>query len=143
MKQYSNDVADHNEVIAWRDTAVADGWVIEKVYDSEPMESYCRVKKDGFTAQIEARVTEDMKQWFKHHTCKWAYCSCISIWGADGLCIETPMPYSFDAITKGLQTCSECGKTGIPTQRVGFANRVCEACAPALRAKIETPGWCD
>jgi hypothetical protein len=46
-----------------------------------------------------------------------------NIWGPDRLAIKVPSAYDWDAIQAGTKRCQYCG--------------------PAIRAKIEAPGWCD
>lgn len=143
MKQYSNDIRDHEAAVAWRTAALADGWTMESVYKTEPMESYARIRKEGYSGHVCARVTEEMKARYSHYVSKWKYNSEISLWGPDNLAIEAPAVYSWDAITQGTKTCSECGKTNVETTRVAFANRVCLSCLPASRAKHEVGNWTE
>ena len=144
MNTNSNDRTDHDCVVAWRDAAIADGWILEAVFAGEPAESYGQIKRDGFTGHICAREKTKMEQYFpKTSHGKWEYHSAVSLWGPDGVSVITPFPYSSDAITKGPRHCEVCGKDDVETVRVAFCNRACVACAPALRAKLETRGWCD
>ena len=55
-----------------------------------------------------------------------------------------PLAYpGFEAIKALAHYCPECKRDGVETVRVAFANRACRDCEPALRAKLERPGWCD
>lgn len=109
----------------------ADGWSTEPTYNGEAIERATRLRRDGFIASSTARPSADgLKS-----------SASIHVWGPDGLAIVPPFPYSFDACMAATETCSACRKTGVPTERVGFAGRVCATCLPAQRARIETPGW--
>jgi hypothetical protein len=119
----------------WRDDALSDGWSMTRTTDHEAESSACSLEKEGFRAMVLTRTQRDPK--------KWHYEVSLHVWGPDQLAIEIGPTYSWDAIRQGVETCSECRFTGIPTVRVGFANRVCEACRPAAAARIETPGWCN
>ena len=144
MNQYSNNKADHDCVVAWREAAIADGWILEKTFVPEPADSYGHIKRGEFTGHICARERVKMEQYYpKISHGKFEFHSSISLWGPDGVSIIAPFPYSWDAITKGLRHCEVCGKDDVETVRVAFCNRACIACAPALRAKLETRGWCD
>ena len=87
--------------------------------------------REGFTAGAITRDSERMVEAGLH------------LWGPDRLAIDPPEVYDWDAIRAELRRCPECGETDVATVRVAFANRACEKCAPALRAKLETPGWCN
>jgi hypothetical protein len=119
---------------AWRDAAIADGWAAEPMYTSEPLERAARLSKLGFVAQIITRVPMPGDRYATH-------AAHVHVWGPDGLAITPPNVYSWLAVVNGVRTCSACGATDIDTQRVGFAGRVCAACLPAERARVERPGW--
>jgi len=116
--------------------ALADGWSLRKTYEQEPAETAFTMERDGFKLLGLARRGDECGPPLPTGS--------INIWGPDGLAIKTPIKYpGFETIKAGLEHCSACGKYGVKTQRVGFANRVCADCAPELRKTIETPGWCD
>lgn len=137
MFGFTNDESKIEAVRAFRDAAVADGWSIEATYGKhEPLERAAKLHRDGFVMRILTRDNTD-RGYRKKYEAE------VNIWGPDGMAITPPKEYSFAAISDGVLTCGECKKTGVKTQLVGFANRACSDCAPALRAVIEKPGWCD
>ena len=120
--------------LEWRDAAVADGWDMEPTYgDHESVDTAWRLRRDGYSIQGISRPGSD----------KELPTAGVSIWGPDGLAIHPPLEYDWEAIRRGAETCSECGKYPVQTVRVAFANRVCGECSPAARARLEVPGWCD
>lgn len=126
------------QAAAWRDAAIADGWSIEPTYGaSEPVERAARLRREGFSAQILTRlpVEGDRNQQYTDGS--------VHLWGPDGLAVNPGRTYDWAKLNAGLTTCSACKATDVPTERVGFAGRVCAACLPAQRRAIETPGWCD
>lgn len=128
--------AEHLEgVRQWRDAAVADGWAIEPTYgDHESVDRAARLSREGFTCQILTRDNSDKGG-------KWKAEADINVWGPDGLAVKVPAFYSWEALTAALSRCSACKATNVKTTRVGFAGRVCEACLPEQRRRVETPGW--
>lgn len=137
---FSKDPRHLESVQQWRDTAVRDGWSIEPTYQSEPVTRAAQLKREGYSILLLTRHPLEMNG--KPHP-KWHNESKISIWGPDGLAIKPPASYSWDAIVKASRVCSACKAEDVDTVRVGFAGRVCAACLPGQRKKIETPGWCD
>ena len=67
----------------------------------------------------------------------------VCAWGPDSIAIQPPLPYDWEKVKEGIYICGFCGEKADKTVRVAFANRSCEACAPAARKKLEKPGWCD
>jgi hypothetical protein len=125
------------KVVEWRDAAVADGWSIAPTYaPTETIEQSATLEKDGFKAQILTRDNVNPRS-SPNKICEYT----IFAWGPDRLSVRITFPYDWERIKASLTTCPECKRAGIPTERVGFANRVCAECAPALRKRIETPGW--
>lgn len=115
--------------------AEADGWTWAPTYgDHEPVEQAFRGEREGFVIQGLARPGDDLLPTGSIHA-----------WGPDRVSLHPiPIVYpGFAALKALVEHCPECGADGVETQRVAFANRACAACAPALRAKLERPGWCD
>ena len=131
---FTNDKAEYDAVVAFRDAALADGWSIEPTYkNGEAAESYGTLFRDGFTMHAKARV-KDVGE-------KWSYEAEIVLWGPDGLCIPTPRVYSMDTLIKSLRVCPKCKTEDVETVRYSFAGRCCKACLPEMQRKQEYPGW--
>jgi hypothetical protein len=116
--------------------AEADGWSFDPTYPTnEPVEHAFRGTREGFIIQGLARPGKvDLLPTGDIHA-----------WGPDGISL-TPMPIKypgFDVFKALTRHCPECGANDVDTVRVAFANRCCRDCAPALKAKLEKPGWCD
>lgn len=136
MRSEKEQKALHEEVVAFRDAAVADGWSIEPTYgEHESVDRASRLKKDGFLMMILTRTPVE-GDFFRHR-----YESEVSIWGPDGLCIAPPSKYDMEEIRRGLRICEECHATDVETFRVSFAGRCCAKCLPAARKIHEYPGW--
>jgi hypothetical protein len=129
----TNSQADIDAVHAFREAAKADGWTCEPTYASEPEESAARLSREGFTMQLLSRANKPPN--------RYGFQAQVNIWGPDGLAINPPEVYDWQKIKAGLTTCSNCGKTDVPTQRYSFAGRACEACLPEMRAKHERGNW--
>ena len=119
---------------AWVAGAVADGWVRTATHQHESVEQAMTLKHpEGFLAQVTLRSAE----------------KAFRVWGPDGLCLPLPQgpydfslgPYDLVVLREAMTRCPECGAFPVETIRVGFANRCCRECAPALRAQMEQPGW--
>lgn len=122
---------------AFREAAAADGWSLKPTYEHEPVETAFRCERDGFKLQGLARLADPEP----HPTMPIGE---ISIWCPEGISIKTPIVYPGFAEIKALtRRCPECGADDVDTVRIAFANRACLKCAPTLRKKMETPGWCD
>ena len=144
---FTNDDKVYREVVAFRDAAIADGWVHRPTYESEPEERACRLSRGGFTMQILTRSRDnevlDPSRGY-HHSIhgKWKYEAQVNIWGPDGLCISPGSPvYDMERIKAGLRRCDACGAKDVETQRYSFAGRCCAKCRPEMAAKYEKPGW--
>lgn len=117
----------------WRRDAVAAGWVASATYDHEPIESAMRLSSpDGWEAQSLLRLSDDPKRNSEVS---------LHLWGPDGLSVEPPPYFDQAVLSQLLLTCQRCEATDVPTQRVGFAGRVCEACIKDARKEVERPGW--
>lgn len=138
---FGEDPRYNEHVAAYRDAMVADGWSIEPTYRHEPVESAARLVREGFVCQILTRdkgaseTREPRDRGLKR------YEASLSMWGPDRLALRPPYPYSFAACEARTRTCHDCGKSDVPTERVGFAGRVCADSLPAARKRVETPGW--
>lgn len=144
---FTNDSREFARVCAWRDAAIADGWDHRPTYGNESEERACRLSHpDGWSIQILTRSRGNYvpdPRWPNHPAPhgKWTYEAQVNVWGPDGMHVPAGATYDFARMKALLRTCPECKATDVETERVGFANRCCAKCAPALRAKIETPGW--
>ncbi len=120
---------------AFRLAAAADGWAIRPTYGHEPVEQAFTGERDGYAMQGLARPGSE----------KFLPSGEISLWCPSGIAISpVPVVYpGFAALAALARRCPQCGAEDIETTRVAFANRACLTCAPALRAKLERPGWCD
>ena len=120
---------------SYRDAAIADGWDAKPMCQHEAFERAAMLKRDGWVMHVLARPPEG----------KFRGDIDITVWGPDGLAVPVifPRTYSMADLIRGLRYCLECGAEDVKTYRVAFANRCCAACRPALKAKLERPGWCD
>lgn len=117
------------ECEAWRNAAIADGWLHKPTYaKSEGEDRHCTLNREGYTAMINAR---DNRQ-----------CN-VMLWGPDGLVIEPPNPYDWELITYRTHICEYCNQWFEKTVRIGFAGRCCPECRKKHVAEIEYPGWCN
>lgn len=116
----------HQRVRPWRDAAIADGWIAEPTYGHEPVERAFTLTRDGF--KIMGILRPDTL-------------ASLNAWGPDGLAINLPEQYSWDAIAAAIQLCMACGNVSTVVHRVGFAGRVCPVCLPAQQKLHEFPGW--
>lgn len=137
---YTDDMRAVEAVREYVEAAIADGWSARPSYKGEPQESAATLERDGFKMHTIARV-RTIEPYMRRNTPR--YTAEVSIWGPDGAGVEPPPDYSFEAIQAGVRACPECGRTGVDTVRVAFANRACTDCAPALTAKLCKPGWCN
>ncbi len=132
-----------NEVAAaqkWLLDIAVDGWSLRPTYEHEPMSQAFTGERDGFKLMGLARPGDPVDK--PHGSLPHGE---ISMW-CDRRISVSPLPIvypGFEAIRALARTCPECKAEDVPTVRVAFANRCCHACAPALRAKLERPGWCD
>jgi hypothetical protein len=145
---FTNDTKEYDRVRSFRDAAIADRWSHKATYDSEPEERASHLYREGFVMSVLTRSRENevlnpARGIYSTSHGKWRYEAQVHIWGPDGMAIDSGPVYDWGKLTAGLRHCPECGADDVDTQLVGFANRVCADCAPALRKKIEKPGWCD
>lgn len=133
---FTNDSAKLKAAQDYRDAAAADGWAIRPTYGSESMDRASTLTRDRFVMQALTRDNSEKGG-------KWKHEAQISIWGPDGLAIRPPETYDFAEISARTRRCLYCKAEDVETERVGFAGRCCAKCLPAMRAKIETPGWTD
>jgi len=131
---FTNDRADLERVIQFRDAAVADGWVMTPTYDFESVDRASHLHKDGFVISILSRDNSEAERNYKYE-------AQVSIWGPDGMAIKPPQTYDWPTIQAGLRTCNKCGATDVNTERYSFAGRCCAACLPEMRRQHERPGW--
>ena len=86
MTHQIDNIEELNRTVEFRNAAVADGWIIKPTYEGhEPMESAATLNKDGYTMSILAR--DNSKQF---SNAKRKYECSVSLWGPDGLHIDTP-----------------------------------------------------
>jgi hypothetical protein len=131
---FTNDDARLRAAQAYRNAAAADGWLLRPTYGSESVERAASLDREGFKMMVLTRDNSEKKG-------KWKHEAQISIWGPDGLAITPPEIYDFSEILAGTRRCGYCKTQDVETERVGFAGRCCAKCLPAMRAKIEKPGW--
>lgn len=131
---FTNDPAPYEAMLAYREAALADGWSLQWMEGDEKTASYSKHFKDGYCMHILSRSQG------KH---KYKYEAKASLWCPQGIAIRAPETYDWQKIVEGTTRCHECGATGVKTVRVAFANRVCEPCLPAAKAKYEYRGWAD
>ncbi len=136
-KPMNRTIAD---VHAFRDAAVADGWQIDATYGPhESIERAFRLTRncDGFW--IVSGIARPKNCYFTGNP----GCDIAELcgWGPDGLSIDLPERYDFDAIKAAVTTCGNCGVTGIKPMRYGFAGRCCADCRPEMARRYEKPGW--
>ena len=117
-----------NEIVAWRDAAVADGWSITPTYNSEGIDRASTLDRDGWKALILTRSERDCD---------------VVVWSSDRLVVTHGTIYSFEELKRNERLCSNCGSTEIATVRIGFAGRVCPTCREKLKPIIEYSGWCN
>lgn len=134
IEDLTNDSRKYEAAVAWREAAIADGWVATPQYDTEAMDRVCRLTRDGFACRVMSRIKP----------CPgYAYEAGVAIWGPDQLAVRAPLVYDWAAIQAGLRTCGSCHRKDVETSRVGFANRCCEECRPKVAQQIETRGWAE
>ena len=111
----------------WIESCVADNWEKLLIYPGSSSESM-RLMREEFVIHIYDQP------WLKGGS--------VSAWGPDGLALELPEEYDWEAIQANINLCSMCGKVG-PTVSLGFASRVCKQCRIENVARVEYPGWCN
>jgi hypothetical protein len=129
---FTNDPLQLARVRAWVEAAVADGWT-----RTASTGGLCDLNRGQWSALVITRVLAGFLGVSPR------YQAIIHLWGPDLLAVDPGEVYDWARLQRGLRHCYACGAMDVPTQRVGFADRVCAACLPALKARIETPGWCD
>jgi hypothetical protein len=133
------------QVRAWRDAAIADGWTAQPTYPhTEPVESAATLQRDGWLAMIFTR-DRGPKEAREPRTRGYArFEAHVSVWAPDSMAIhEVPKVYSWDALQAGQRTCGYCQATDVDTSHVGFAGRCCAVCLPTVRPQVEYPGWAE
>jgi len=130
---FTNNEELYQQAGVFRDAAAADGWEIEPTYGTESVDRAASLTKDDFVMRVLSRTHEEGS--------KWKYQAEVYIWGPDGLAINPPNKYDFEAIKEKVESCGYCNAKGVPTQRVGFAGRSCETCLPEQKKIQEYPGW--
>lgn len=113
----------------WVADAVNDGWGWAPVQ----LGSTRTILKDGFCASFLPYKDEAGNKAFTH----------LAVYGPDGLQIQVPERYSWEAVQAALRTCMYCFAENVQTHRIAFAGRCCLACLPVLRERLEYPGWAD
>jgi len=113
---------------AYQEALLADGWSSAAIYASQfdPTKS-ARFTRDGWKIAVY-RAADSLGR------------DSISAWGPDGLAIDVPAVYSWEALQTALLVCGGCDAVG-KTVRLGFAGRVCPACREKYVARVEYPGW--
>lgn len=114
------------QVREWVRSAICDRW-FHRLYSN-----VCTLEREGFKARVLMRDATGPPGFTEYS---------IHAWGPDGASISVACPYDWAQILAEPFRCPQCNATGVDTVRVAFADRACVKCAPALRAKLETPGW--
>ncbi len=142
VEELEDGIMTLDEVRAWREAAITDGWSPDPIYTQESEDRAMRLTKDGWIAHASARPSRP-DPFDKRRTMPAQ--ADITVWGPDQLQIhpEVPVPYSWNRMNALLRRCAYCKTEDVETKRVGFAGRCCLKCLPAMRKKIEFPGWCD
>ena len=134
---FTNDSSRFAAAVAWREAAIADGWVARATYEKhEGIDRACTLEREGFVAMILTRQREKPNE-------KWAFEAKVSVWGPDRLAIRPPDVYSWETIVGDVERCGYCRKPSSDIQAVGFAGRCCPACLPEQRKRQEYPGWTE
>lgn len=134
QEEFDREVA---RVRQWIRDAVADGWEIKPTYEREGMNTACTLDREGWRVMSCRRPPGHGVGQFKNKRGNIS----ISMWGPDGVSVNIEFPYNWERLQQLLTRCEFCGREGLETERVGFANRSCKECLPAARKQIETPGW--
>src|SRR5574341_536054 len=101
-----------DDVVQWREAAVNDGWQIDPMSQSETTETWARLEREGFLAQVIARPQGLFKHIPNAHYD-------VHIWGPDKLAIAPKFPYRFQDIVDRMSLCANCGAVG-ETVRISF-----------------------
>lgn len=137
IKKFSDNNLTFDELDAWFNAAIKDGWKATEVYPGhETVDTAAYLEKDGFKVMLMRRKV----LWGNKQTH-----GDINIWGPDGLFIPPIPAYDLEKLKKGLFFCQGCGYHAFPTSRVNFAGRACEKCQkdPEFMKKAEPRGWED
>jgi hypothetical protein len=128
-------LAKLDELRAWRDAAVADGWTLAPTYTSESVERACRLTRDGYTVSILTRAGDERS---------WPIAA-INAWCPRNISLDHALKPEYDgaALIAGARFCPNCGAQDVDTVRIHFAMRSCEACVPSLRAEYEVGNWTE
>lgn len=102
---------DLQTVREWSRAAIIDDWRAVEHKDGT-----LKLERDGFSALVILRDYDPQ----------------LYLWGRDGLAVQIPVPYSWRAVVDGMNRCEKCPDYVGVTERAGFANRVCPACATAM-----------
>ena len=138
--EMKNNHIEFQKANEFRNAALADGWIAKPTYaPHEPIESAASLKhSEGYKMMI---ITRDNIP--EYPNAKNRYEIDISIWGSDGLHIDTPPEYNMQMIRNGTKKCDNCKQIVDKTFRYSFAGRCCEQCLPKMREQYEKSGWCD
>jgi hypothetical protein len=129
----TNDEQEINEVSAFREAAIADGWEAQPGSAAELIEDYAHLSKEGFKMHTMSRRLVNSKFKFQ---------ASVHIWGPDGWAIGLLGPiYNWDEIKAGVRRCNECGAEDVETERYSFAGRCCAGCRPKMAAQHERGNW--
>lgn len=139
----THELRDPALIFAWRDAAVADGWTITPTYENESVDTaFHLAHANGF--KISGCARPDTKSYPPRPVQPSGGYYTLAGWDDRGIGFDPfPAVYSLAALVALTRHCPICGADDVDTNRVGFADRACATCTPGLRAKIETPGWCD
>jgi hypothetical protein len=114
------------QLIKWKKNAKKAGFKESPIYDTEPIETACKLIGHGFKIHIYNRPHLQEPD--------------ITGWGPDELQIEIPENFSLSALQENLNKCMYCGKKS-EIVRLSFAGRSCSQCREKYKNKYELPGW--
>lgn len=132
----TNNKDYYDAALAFRQSAIDDGWIARPTYDFESIDRHSTLVKDGFRMHVMSRDNTDKPERHK-------YQASINIWGPDTLCIKPPKVYDWNFIKEGKLRCNNCNKIVDRIYHYSFAGRCCKECLPEMQKKHEYPGWSD
>lgn len=100
-------------IVAWRNAALEDGWVLIPKFPGVPWKQACTLHREGFVTLCVTRNGPG---------------DTLTIWGPDGLQVPTPNPYNWKEMMTGLNICLFCGNETEDPRKLGDGGRACPDC---------------